>query len=131
MKTFYCILLTLISWVAPAFATVSVSSPTNGATVTSPVHYMATATSTCSNGVGSMGIYVNNTLVYVVNGATLDHLLSLATGAQHTVVEEWDHCAGSGHTSRTQGGVEIRFYRGSRRVLLIRGIQSPRQTRTR
>jgi hypothetical protein len=95
MKTFYCIVLTLMAWVAPAFATVSVSSPTNGATVTSPVHYVATATtSTCSTGVASMEIYVNNKLVYVVNGPKLDTQLSLAAGAQHTVVEEWDRCGG-------------------------------------
>ena len=100
MKSFYCILLTLIAWVAPAFAGVSVSTPKNGATVTSPVHYVATATtSTCSKGVASMGIYVNNKLVYVVNATKLDHQLSLATGAEHTVVEEWDHCGGATYTT--------------------------------
>jgi len=41
-----------------------------------------------------MGIYVNNKLVYVVNGTKLDTQLSLAAGAQHTVVEEWDRCGG-------------------------------------
>jgi phospholipase C len=100
MKTLYCILLSLMAWVAPAFAGVSVSSPKNGATVTSPVHYVATATtSTCSKGVASMGIYVNNKLVYVVNSTKLDHQLSLAAGAQHTVVEEWDHCGGASYTT--------------------------------
>ena len=100
MKSFYCILLTLIAWVSPAFAGVSVSTPKNGATVTSPVHYVATATtSTCSKGVASMGIYVNNKLVYVVNATKLDHQLSLATGAEHTVVEEWDHCGGATYTT--------------------------------
>jgi phospholipase C len=100
MKAFYCILLTLMAWVAPAFATVVVSSPQNGATVTSPVHYVASATTTtCSKGVASMGIYVNNKLVYVVNATKLDHLLSLATGYEHTVVEEWDHCGGASYTT--------------------------------
>ena len=100
MKSFYCILLTLIAWVSPAFAGVSVTTPKNGATVTSPVHYVATATtSTCSKGVASMGIYVNNKLVYVVNATKLDHQLSLATGAEHTVVEEWDHCGGASYTT--------------------------------
>jgi phospholipase C len=100
MKAFYCIVLTLIAWVAPAFATVNVSSPKNGATVTSPVHYVASATTTtCSKGVASMGIYVNNKLVYVVNATKLDHQLSLATGYEHTVVEEWDHCGGATYTT--------------------------------
>ena len=100
MKIFYCVFLTLMAWVAPAFASVSVSSPAPGATVTSPVHYVATATtSTCSKGVASMGIYVNNKLIYVVNATKLDHELSLATGAQHTVVEEWDKCGGASYTT--------------------------------
>jgi phospholipase C len=100
MKAFYCVVLTLLGWVAPAFATVSVTTPKNGATVTSPVHYVASATTTtCSKGVASMGIYVNNKLVYVVNATKLDHLLSLATGYEHTVVEEWDHCGGASYTT--------------------------------
>ena len=100
MKSSYYILLTLIAWVTPAFAGVSVSTPKNGATVTSPVHYVATATTTtCSKGVASMGIYVNNKLVYVVNATKLDHQMSLATGAEHTVVEEWDHCGGATYTT--------------------------------
>jgi phospholipase C len=100
MKIFYCVFLPLMAWVVPAFASVSVSSPAPGATVTSPVHYVATATtSTCSKGVASMGIYVNNKLIYVVNATKLDHELSLATGAQHTVVEEWDKCGGASYTT--------------------------------
>src|ERR1700751_2528134 len=92
--------LLIFTSVVPAFATVTVSTPTNGTTVTSPFHYVATATtSTCSKGVASMGIYVNNKLVYVVNATKLDHELSLATGAEHTVVEEWDHCGGASYTT--------------------------------
>jgi phospholipase C len=100
MKRLYCILLTLMTWATPALATVSVSSPSNGATVTSPVHYVASATTTtCSKGVASMGIYVNNKLVYVVNSTTMNTELSLATGYEHTVVEEWDHCGGASYTT--------------------------------
>ena len=79
---------------------VAVTSPTPGSTVTSPVQYVASATtSTCSSGVASMGIYVNNKLTYVVNGASLNYSLPLPTGAQHTVVEEWDHCGGAAYTT--------------------------------
>ena len=100
MKTFSYAILSLMAWVVPAFATVSVSSPKSGATVTSPVHYVATATTTtCAKGVASMGIYVNNKLVYVVNATKLDYQLTLATGPEHTVVEEWDHCGGATYTT--------------------------------
>ncbi len=84
----------------PASATVNVSAPSAGATVTSPVHYIASATAaTCAQGVASMGIYVNNQLVYVVNGAQLNTSISLATGNEHTVVEEWDKCGGATYTT--------------------------------
>jgi phospholipase C len=84
----------------PVFATVTVTSPTPNSTVTSPVHYVASATATtCSTGVAAMGVYVNNNLVYTVNGASLNTNISMATGSEHTVVEEWDHCGGATYTT--------------------------------
>jgi phospholipase C len=78
---------------------VSVTSPVNNSTVSSPVQYVATAaTATCAKGVASMGIYVSNKLVYVVSGSSLNTQLSLAAGAEKTVVEEWDHCGGASYT---------------------------------
>jgi phospholipase C len=46
-----------------------------------------------------MGIYVNNKLVYTVNGASLNTNIALAAGSEHTVVEEWDHCGGASYTT--------------------------------
>ncbi len=95
MKTYRFIAVFLMMATA-ALATVTVTSPSNGATVGSPVSYVATATtSTCSKGVASMGIYVNSELVYVVNGASLNTTWALAPGTYSTVVEEWDHCGGA------------------------------------
>ncbi len=100
MKTFPSVLALLALFAVPAFATVTVTSPSPGSTVTSPVHYVATATtSTCSSGVAAMGIYVNNKLVYTVHQASLDTSLTLANGYQHTVVEEWDYCGGATYTT--------------------------------
>lgn len=83
-----------------ALASVSVSSPSNGAVVGSPVTYVATAsTSTCSRGVASMGVYIDNVLTYVVQGASLNTKLSFNPGSYHTVVEEWDHCGGATYTA--------------------------------
>lgn len=74
---------------------VSVTSPANNASVSNPVNYKATATSTCTKGVASMGVYVNNVLMYVANGASLNTNLTLASGTNNTVVQEWDYCGGS------------------------------------
>lgn len=99
MKSLYPLALTLL--LAPAaFATVTVTSPKNGATVTSPVSYVASATaSTCAKGVASMGIYVDNKRVYVVDAAKLNTQVTMAAGAENTVVQEWDNCGGSTKTT--------------------------------
>lgn len=97
----------------PALATVIVNSPANGATVGSPAQFVANAnTSTCSRGVASMGIYVNNQLKYLVNGASLNTALPLGQGINNVVVQEWDYCGGATSTPikiavSTQSGVFI------------------------
>src|ERR1700685_258153 len=86
-------------WATSAFANVSVSKPGNGVQVGSPVQFVATSTTTtCSKGVASMGVYVDNALVYVVNGASLNTTVSLNPGKYNTVVEEWDYCGGATFT---------------------------------
>ena len=100
MKIFRYFFLILPIIAAPAFADVNVSSPNNGATVGSPANYAAIGTtSTCSNGVAAMGVYVNNQLVYSVNGSSLNTQVNLGSGAQHTVVEEWDRCGGATYST--------------------------------
>ena len=99
MRAIHSLAYILLSFAATAFASVTVTSPKSGATVTSPVPYVATATTTtCAKGVASMGIYVNNKLTYVVNAATMNTTLSLAAGSYGTVVEEWDKCGGASYT---------------------------------
>ncbi len=78
---------------------VTVTAPAPNSTVASPVSYAATATSTCAQGVSSMGLYVNNKLIYTQKGAALSTSINLAAGAEHTVVEEWDHCGGAAYTT--------------------------------
>ena len=82
---------------AAAFAKVTVTSPSNNSTVGTSVNFVATATtSTCSKGVGSMGIYpAPYQLAYVVNGASLNTNLNFNPGTYNVVVEEWDNCGGA------------------------------------
>lgn len=101
----YLMLIVCLSAVcAPAaFAGVTVTAPANGVTVQGPVQYVASATTTsCSKGVGSMGIYTApGVLVYVVNGASLNTSLNLSPATYNTVVEEWDNCGGAATTPVT------------------------------
>src|SRR5579885_1198938 len=82
---------------AAAFAKVTVTSPSNNSTVGTSVNFVATATtSTCSKGVGSMGIYpAPYQLAYVANGASLNTNLNFNLGTYNVVVEEWDNCGGA------------------------------------
>jgi phospholipase C len=96
MKPLPCVLTALLMLATPAFATVTVTSPTAGITTTSPVHYVASATtSTCAAGVASMGVYVDYVKIYVVDATTMNTEISMSVGSHNTTVEEWDKCGGA------------------------------------
>jgi acid phosphatase len=107
MKTLLCLLALSVS----SLATVSVSSPISGTTVSSPVHFVASATTSCSAGVSSMGIYTApSVLAYKVSGATLNTYLTLSNGTYNTVVQEWDNCGGASKAAVTitvSGGASV------------------------
>lgn len=78
---------------------VSVSSPVNNSTVISPVTYTATAgTTSCAQGIASIGVYVDNSLAYVTNGNNLNTQLSIAPGFHRTAVQAWDNCNSANYT---------------------------------
>src|ERR1700757_412735 len=95
---FWCVLL----FALPAFATVTVSSPSTGMTMTSPVRFVAAATTSCPSGISSMGIYTAPyVLAYKVAGASLNTYLTLSPGTYNTVIQAWDKCGSSTKASRT------------------------------
>ncbi|HVI09276.1 MAG TPA: hypothetical protein VND65_13390 [Candidatus Binatia bacterium] len=95
-KTLSLLVCLMALFSTAALANVSVTSPTNNSTQSGSVHYVATASTSCSKGVGSMGIYTAPyQLAYVVNGASLNTDLNLAPGTYNTTVEEWDNCGGA------------------------------------
>src|SRR5581483_8112403 len=99
MKTLPSLACALLLCALPAFASVTVTSPKSGSTVSSPVSYVATATTTCSKGVSSMGVYVNNKLIQTEKGASLNLSIAISPGTySNTVVEEWDLCGGASYT---------------------------------
>jgi hypothetical protein len=81
---------------------VQVMAPTNNATVGNQVQYLATASTSCPNGVSAMGIYTApGVLAHVSPGASLNKTLTLNAGTYSTVVQEWDNCGGSASTPVT------------------------------
>jgi hypothetical protein len=97
------LLVCMCALALPAMAGVTVNSPSNGATVGSPVHFVASAASpACSKGVSAVGIYTSpGVLAYVVNGTKLDTYVSMASGTQYPVVQEWDNCGWSAKVQLT------------------------------
>src|SRR5215813_4358552 len=85
----------------PAFAGVTVSSPTSGSTSGSSVHFVASASSpACSKGVAAMGIYpAPYQLAYKAKGSSLNATLNLKAGKYNVVVQEWDNCGSSAHAN--------------------------------
>lgn len=100
MKVFTRAILMLLMLLTPAFAEVSVSRPTGGDTVGSPVQFVATATSPCSRGVASMGVYIDNDLKHVETGHSLNTEISLDPGSYNAVIVEWDNCGRATTASR-------------------------------
>ena len=73
---------------ATSFAGVTVSSPAAGSTAGSPVHFVASATST--HPITAIRIYVDNVSVYLISASTLDTSVALASGTHYVVVQAWD-----------------------------------------
>jgi hypothetical protein len=69
--------------------TVSVSSPANGATVSSPVHFVGSA-----DGGGfpatAIRVYVDNQSMYTTNSANLDTQVQIPTGNHSVVIQAWN-----------------------------------------
>ena len=78
----------LILTTACLAGTVTVTSPISGSTTASPVHFVASATSSYT--VSSMMIYVDNKAVYTVYASSLNTYVSMGTGSHSIVVKSWD-----------------------------------------
>ncbi len=88
MRTLFAILFLTILSSGAALAGVTVTSPSNGASVGSPVHFVASASSSYS--ISAIWIYVNNTVVYKVSGGSLNAYVSLSTGNKSVNIKAWD-----------------------------------------
>jgi PKD repeat protein len=67
---------------------VTITTPGNNATSSSPVHFIASATSNVA--IVAMKIYVDNVAAYSINAAKLDTWVKMAAGTRRVVVQSWD-----------------------------------------
>lgn len=93
MKLFRIFFLTLcVAIWSPAFANVVVNAPADGSAVGPNVQFAANSNTDCAAGVAAMGVYLDNSLIYVAQGTTLNTSLTLPAGQHTAVVQEWDYC---------------------------------------
>lgn len=85
-------ILALFFAATACFAGVTVSAPANGATVGSPVHFVASATG--STTISSMIVYVDGNQDYLVYGNNVDTYISLGSGNHTAVIRAWDNWGG-------------------------------------
>ncbi len=88
MKNAFRLLITTTILASAAFAGVTVTSPTAGSTSGSPVHFVASASST--HPITAMRIYVDNISVYLVSASSLNTSVTMSAGNHNVVVQAWD-----------------------------------------
>jgi hypothetical protein len=82
------LLVATLAFSAASFAGVTVSSPASGATTGSPVHFVASASST--HPITAMRIYVDSVSVYNNSAASLDTQVTVGSGTHTAIVKAWD-----------------------------------------
>jgi PKD repeat protein len=79
--------------VTPPSVSVTISSPANNATVSSPMALSATATSSAP--INSVQVYVDGVLAYQQTSATLNTNLTLSAGTHQIAVKGWNTSGGN------------------------------------
>jgi hypothetical protein len=74
---------------------VTITTPSTGATVTSPVQFVASATARSGRTIESMRINVDRQDAYAVNASSLNTSLALANGVHKINIHAWDNAGAS------------------------------------
>jgi hypothetical protein len=88
LKNAIRLLIVTFGLATAAFAGVTVSSPTAGTTQASPVHFVASATSTSS--ITGMRVYVDNVSVYALSAGKIDTSIAMSAATHNVVIQAWD-----------------------------------------
>jgi hypothetical protein len=88
VKNAIWLMIATLTLATASFAGVSVSSPAPGSTAGSPVHFVASATST--HPISAMRIYVDNVSVYLISASSLNTSVTMSAGSHSVVVQAWD-----------------------------------------
>jgi len=86
-----CAAVLLILTISAAAQGVNVSSPGNGATVSSPVQFVASAAAVNGRVIDAMRIYVDSNSDYTVAASNLKTSLALSNGVHNLSIQAWDN----------------------------------------
>src|SRR5258708_22550835 len=87
-------------------AQVTITSPCNYATLSSPVTLTATATTSCKAGIYALQVYTNPGVVaYTTYSSSVNTAISLSPGYYYGAVQAWDNC-GATFSTPVQFGVQ-------------------------
>jgi hypothetical protein len=79
---------------------VTITSPANYGTVSSPVTFAASATTTCSGGIYALQIYTDpGVLAYTAYASSVNQAISLSAGYYYGAVQAWDNFGGTFKTN--------------------------------
>lgn len=88
MKNAFRLILMTMALATASYAGVTVSSPSTGSTSGSPVHFVASATST--HPITAMRIYIDNNSVFLGSASSLNTSLAVAAGKHSVIIQAWD-----------------------------------------
>jgi hypothetical protein len=90
LKKVVQLVCTLLAVAVCSFAKVSITSPLPGSSSTSPVHFVASASSDYGNSTASIILYVDGVKKYTTYSSKLDTSLSLSSGWRQIIIKSWD-----------------------------------------
>jgi 6-phosphogluconolactonase (cycloisomerase 2 family) len=97
-----CVLVSSTSFASATIPTVTITSPGSGSSIGSPVNYVASASTTCADGISAMRIYTAPGVnAYTIHANKLNTNINLPKGTYSTVVQAWDKCGGVGKKTVT------------------------------
>ncbi len=88
MRAVLRVVCAIIALACASLASVTVSSPTAGSSVSSSVHVVATSSS--AHVVTAMAVYFDSVLKYKVGAANVDTYISTSVGSHYVVIQSWD-----------------------------------------
>jgi hypothetical protein len=113
LKFAFCAAVALMALTVSSFAAITMKSPVNGATTTSPVHVMAQALPNGAAPIVKTLVYMDGKVAYMAASNTVDIYINAATGPHTVAVQAWDSAGGQMTQQATVNGTGTGIFVGT------------------